>query len=821
MSVSAVPRPALDTRPWVNALLAVVLAFAAFFVASPPARAADIGSQLSEVEARIVGDVGWEGWNTRFGIEFNACVPDSANPDDTWTVTLPHQLDYTGADSLSITNPDDENEVWITIQIVGNVATYTLTEQGAAISNLCFQSSMGGLLRDTVEVGTETFQVSVGNVLVTSSEVTIVPPPEVGVPQEMRKSMWFENPNDECRTDSEECIRIALDTASGDHGVVTIVDEAQGNWDFACTTTHAEIIEVVGGEQVFSEIRPGMVSLRECSPTRLEVAVDTTGLSQTERVRFMVSLTPKAAGGSGGVLYENSADFTWEEGTEESGSFQTSAYIGGSATGAFINLTKLDSDGNDANTPEESVLLESGETGIVINVSNTGSQSLRNIVVSDVVTVGSGTVENLVCHFPNATAGLEWAGPFARGTTFQCFGDLVGVTGEHVNVASVTAVGDAGTPISSDDPYHAHPPAPPAEGSFAVVKTGTGTNVTEKTYTFTYTCTTDPVTEGSLTVLGDGTAVSAGVTLPVGTECVVTEDLASAEIPGYTLEIPAPQTVTIAEGEPIQVSFENVYTPIPSVSVGDLVWFDQDHDGIQGDDEEGIGGVVLTLVGPDGQPVTNVTGSIVGPATTGPDGLYQFVGLPTLADGESYTVILDASTLPDGMVPTLEEQGDDRSVDSSTGEASSWMDLSIDGASDPTLDFGFWLPSPAVSIVKADSDGNDANSAEDAVALTEGSANLVFTVVNTGNENLSNVVVADEVIAGGTVEGLTCIFPDGSEGRAWPGPFSAGAEFTCSASLTGVDGPHENVATVTGTGVQTGTEVSDSDPYHATLAPTP
>lgn len=50
-----------------------------------------------------------------------------------------------------------------------------------------------------------------------------------------------------------------------------------------------------------------------------------------------------------------------------------------------------------------------------------------------------------------------------------------------------------------------------------------------------------------------------------------------------------------------------------SVCVGDLVWFDANHDGVQGTGEAGIPGVKLTLTGPTGQPVTDVSGAVVGP----------------------------------------------------------------------------------------------------------------------------------------------------------------------------------------------------------------
>ena len=129
--------------------------------------------------------------------------------------------------------------------------------------------------------------------------------------------------------------------------------------------------------------------------------------------------------------------------------------------------------------------------------------------------------------------------------------------------------------------------------------------------------------------------------------------------------------------------------PPAEVSVGDYVWFDTDGDGLQDAGEPGIEGVTLTISGPDGGPVTDVDGEVVGPVDTDADGAYSFDHLPVLPAGEHYTVHLDGeSPALDGYVPTIAGAGDDRAVDSSTDTAES-TDLTDDGASDTTLDFGF------------------------------------------------------------------------------------------------------------------------------------
>ncbi|MFT4286479.1 SdrD B-like domain-containing protein, partial [Nocardioides sp.] len=116
----------------------------------------------------------------------------------------------------------------------------------------------------------------------------------------------------------------------------------------------------------------------------------------------------------------------------------------------------------------------------------------------------------------------------------------------------------------------------------------------------------------------------------------------------------------------------------PTVSVGDYVWIDTDKDGVQDEGEPGIGGVKLTLTDEDGE--------VVATTTTDSNGYYEFTNLPP----GTYTVTIDSSTVPAGLVSTQTGQGT-TATDSSTGSATS-VKLVNDGDSDLTLDFGFVSP---------------------------------------------------------------------------------------------------------------------------------
>ncbi len=157
--------------------------------------------------------------------------------------------------------------------------------------------------------------------------------------------------------------------------------------------------------------------------------------------------------------------------------------------------------------------------------------------------------------------------------------------------------------------------------------------------------------------------------------------------------------------------------PAP-VSVGDYVWVDSNHDGIQGPDEHGVAGVTLTLTDAAGNPVTDIHGAAVGPTVTDASGHYFFGSLPP----GTYTVHVDYSTVPADLVPTVPGVGD-RAADSSTGSATS-VALAA-GEQDLTLDFGLW--SSALPTLPFFGDDTPA-AASGGLAFTGGGASLPLLV---------------------------------------------------------------------------------------------
>jgi protocatechuate 3,4-dioxygenase beta subunit len=158
------------------------------------------------------------------------------------------------------------------------------------------------------------------------------------------------------------------------------------------------------------------------------------------------------------------------------------------------------------------------------------------------------------------------------------------------------------------------------------------------------------------------------------------------------------------------------------VSIGDYVWYDIDHDGVQETGEAPIGGVKVTLLDKDGNPVTDADGAVVATATTDAKGHYVF---DNLLPGE-YRVKFVAAV---GYIPTLQAAGADGAIDSNpdaTGVTPVFTvaadgtlvrdTVAADGTTvatriDPTIDAGFWAPLAVGNYVWFDLDHDGVQEA--------------------------------------------------------------------------------------------------------------
>ena len=107
--------------------------------------------------------------------------------------------------------------------------------------------------------------------------------------------------------------------------------------------------------------------------------------------------------------------------------------------------------------------------------------------------------------------------------------------------------------------------------------------------------------------------------------------------------------------------------PAGTYNIGDLLFYDWDGNGSQDATDEGLSGVTVRLLDPSGALITTTT--------TAADGSYLFSGYPN----GIYTVQVDTSSLPSGLVQTLDPEGDNNSLSRFT----------LNGANDLTRDFAY------------------------------------------------------------------------------------------------------------------------------------
>lgn len=162
---------------------------------------------------------------------------------------------------------------------------------------------------------------------------------------------------------------------------------------------------------------------------------------------------------------------------------------------------------------------------------------------------------------------------------------------------------------------------------------------------------------------------------------------------------------TVTKGTTDPAVFWNNRVAPGTVSLGDLVWWDKNHDGKQDASEPGLGNVKLILCEVDVNG--NVTSATIGgkqwSTTTNALGYYSFDGLPVLNTGHEYVVCIDRTdsttqSVLSPFLPTLEHAvgtttDNDSSLWSASTDQGGPYDLGQPGTRDPSLDFGFYKPS--------------------------------------------------------------------------------------------------------------------------------
>ncbi len=107
-------------------------------------------------------------------------------------------------------------------------------------------------------------------------------------------------------------------------------------------------------------------------------------------------------------------------------------------------------------------------------------------------------------------------------------------------------------------------------------------------------------------------------------------------------------TDRLLASEPRKVGVIIPFVVPDAYAVGDYVWYDTNHDGLQSAGEAAVKGVTVDLVNPDGTPALDANGQPVASTTTDANGHYVFDNLPA----GTYKVVF--SNLPAGFVTTTQ-----------------------------------------------------------------------------------------------------------------------------------------------------------------------
>ena len=213
-------------------------------------------------------------------------------------------------------------------------------------------------------------------------------------------------------------------------------------------------------------------------------------------------------------------------------------------------------------------------------------------------------------------------------------------------------------------------------------------------------------------------------------------------------------------------------TPLPTLSIGNLVWLDSDNDGIKDANETGLGGVTVVLYDAGSNGIKDSTDIAIDTLTTDVNGNYLFAGL----NEGSYFVKLTG--LPTSLVSSTGDgpydadnagsfepstEGDVNERDHGTGMANTGMVMSQvvnltryaeptnDGDADVntnlTVDFGLYTPAiqPVfdLALIK-----KLAPRPRGVVVNNGDVVRFNMTVVNQGNQDAYDVKISDYIPAG-------------------------------------------------------------------------
>jgi|GEM_PF-4280128 len=351
--------------------------------------------------------------------------------------------------------------------------------------------------------------------------------------------------------------------------------------------------------------------------------------------------------------YENNATAT--------GNSPTGAGVGDSdlshyfAEAPAIDIEKS-TNGQDADDPTGPIVPVDSNVTWTYTVTNIGNVPLSNIVVSDNV---EGTI---ICP----------QNSLVPGESMVCTLDGTAIAGQYENNATVTAVSPVGTQVSEGDPSHylAETPSVDIEKStnnLDADQAGEGpTLIVGETVTWKYIVTNTGDVSLAIDVVDDQIGVieeCSNIILEPGESKI-------CQVEGIVTEGEYENTATVTGTSRLSErtatdSDMSHYTGIRGVELGDYVWYDDDYNGIQDENEDPVEGMTVTLLDENGTEVTDING--ISSVETDENGLYHLFVRPG-----TYIVRFSPEDLPENYIFTKKNSGGestDSDADPTTGES--------------------------------------------------------------------------------------------------------------------------------------------------------
>jgi alpha-tubulin suppressor-like RCC1 family protein len=243
----------------------------------------------------------------------------------------------------------------------------------------------------------------------------------------------------------------------------------------------------------------------------------------------------------------------------------------------------------------------------------------------------------------------------------------------------------------------------------------------------------------------------------------------------------------------------------PTGSLAGVTWIDANQDGLRQPEEPLLEGATVQLLRGDTR---------MGELTTAADGSFRWDGLPP---GE-YHVQFGVSHLDAGDGQTFAFTvfgGDMGSREDSDAQQDTGLSPTVTVAAHQTtyVDAGVVVHGPAISVVKTSPTHGDDAALVRLPDMELDDLDVTFTVTNIGNETLRELTWEDVTVTGPDVTWEDCHVMNALE---------PGADFTCHGVLTmGNEPAHQNIVTVTGTGISSNRIVDAEDTWTVTITTIP